>query len=112
MFIVDYLTGLTKIGATLLHIIWIYLCVGSRFVSWRLHLWLQSVHLVESTSRSMKRTLLIVRHGQTTWNVEHRLPGQLPGVMLTDSGREQAARLAESLSVLPISSIVSSPLER
>jgi probable phosphoglycerate mutase len=60
----------------------------------------------------MKRTLLIVRHGQTTWNVEHRLPGQLPGVALTENGREQAARLAESLSVLPISSIISSPLER
>jgi broad specificity phosphatase PhoE len=112
MFIVDYLTGVMNIGVTMLHIVWIYLSVGLRFVRWRLQLWLQSIHLVESTSRSMKRTLLIVRHGQTTWNVEHRLPGQLPGVALTDSGREQAARLAESLSVLPISSIISSPLER
>lgn len=60
----------------------------------------------------MKRTLLIIRHGQTTWNVEHKLPGQLPGVSLTDSGREQAARLADSLSVLPISAVISSPLER
>lgn len=60
----------------------------------------------------MKQTLLIIRHGQTTWNVEHRLPGQLPGVSLNDTGRQQAVRLAEALSVLPISAIISSPLER
>ena len=60
----------------------------------------------------MKQTLLFVRHGQTTWNVEHRLPGQLPGVALNDTGRQQAQKLAEALSVLPISTIISSPLER
>jgi probable phosphoglycerate mutase len=60
----------------------------------------------------MKKTLLIVRHGQTVWNVEHRLPGQLAGVALNDNGRQQATRLAESLKVIPISAIVSSPLER
>jgi probable phosphoglycerate mutase len=60
----------------------------------------------------MKQTLLIVRHGQTTWNVEHRLPGQLPDVALNDIGKQQAARLAEALKVLPISAVVSSPLER
>ena len=60
----------------------------------------------------MKQTLLIVRHGQTVWNVEHRLPGQLPGVALNENGRQQAARLAEALTVLPISAIISSPLER
>jgi broad specificity phosphatase PhoE len=100
------------IGATLLRIVWIYLCVGRRFVGWRIQLWLQPDYLMESTNRRMKRTLLIIRHGQTTWNIEHRLPGQLPGVMLTDTGKEQAARLAEALSVLPISSVISSPLER
>ena len=60
----------------------------------------------------MKRTLLFVRHGQTFWNVEQRLPGQLPGVSLNDTGRQQAARLAESLSIIPISAIITSPLER
>ncbi|HLI07932.1 MAG TPA: histidine phosphatase family protein [Ktedonobacteraceae bacterium] len=60
----------------------------------------------------MKRLVLLIRHGQTTWNVEHRLPGQLPGIPLTALGREQAARLAEALSPLPISAIISSPLER
>jgi len=68
--------------------------------------------MLESIQGSMKRTLLLVRHGQTGWNVEHRLPGQLPGVALTDTGRQQAARLGEALSVLPLSAIISSPLER
>lgn len=60
----------------------------------------------------MKRTVLLIRHGQTTWNVQHRLPGQLPGIELTAAGQEQAERLAEALRVLPLSAIVSSPLER
>ena len=67
---------------------------------------------MESTHIGMKQTLLFIRHGQTTWNVEHRLPGQLPGVELNDTGRQQAARLADALTVLPISAIISSPLER
>ena len=60
----------------------------------------------------MKQTLLFIRHGQTTWNVEHRLPGQLPGILLTDTGKQQAERLADALNVLPISAVISSPLER
>lgn len=60
----------------------------------------------------MKRLVLLVRHGQTTWNVEHRLPGQLPGIPLTKLGREQAEQLAAALRPLPISAIISSPLER
>jgi len=60
----------------------------------------------------MKQTLLIIRHGQTTWNIEHRLPGQLPGVPLNDTGRQQVSRLAEALAQLPISAMISSPLER
>ena len=60
----------------------------------------------------MKRTLLLIRHGQTTWNAENILPGRLPGVRLNDKGRQQVAKLTEALSVLPISAIISSPLER
>jgi probable phosphoglycerate mutase len=56
--------------------------------------------------------LLLIRHGESTWNVEHRLPGQLPGIDLTDEGRAQAQRLASALRMLPLSSIISSPLAR
>jgi len=58
------------------------------------------------------RVLLLVRHGQSTYNVEGRLPGQLPGIPLTDEGRRQAHRAAVALSALPLSAIISSPLER
>lgn len=107
-----YLKRLIGNGYTLLRIVQIYIVVGGRFCSWRARLWLQQIHLLESTQIHMKQTLLFVRHGQTTWNVEHRLPGQLPGVALSDIGRQQAARLAESLTILPLSAIISSPLER
>src|SRR2546430_15413566 len=60
----------------------------------------------------MKRLLFFIRHGQTTWNVEHRLPGQFPGIELTDTGQEQAKRLAQALSVLPLSAIISTPADR
>ncbi|HEY7976390.1 MAG TPA: histidine phosphatase family protein, partial [Ktedonobacterales bacterium] len=56
--------------------------------------------------------ILLVRHGQATFNVEGRLPGQLAGVELTDEGRRQAHRAAVALAGLRLSAIVSSPLER
>ena len=58
------------------------------------------------------RLLFLVRHGQTTFNVEGRLPGQMEGVTLTDEGRRQAYRAAVALSGVPLSAVVSSPLER
>lgn len=58
------------------------------------------------------RMLFIVRHGQSTFNVEGRLPGQMEGVALTDEGHRQAYRAAVSLSGVPLSAVISSPLER
>ncbi|HEY4383550.1 MAG TPA: histidine phosphatase family protein [Ktedonobacteraceae bacterium] len=106
------LKRLIREGHDLLQLIGIYCTVTCRFWRWRLYLWFQQFRRVESSQTLMKQTLLIIRHGQTVWNVEHRLPGQLPGVALNENGRQQAARLAEALSVLPISAIISSPLER
>jgi probable phosphoglycerate mutase len=62
--------------------------------------------------RRPPRLLFLVRHGQTTFNVEGRLPGQMEGVALTDEGRRQAYRAAVALSGVPLSAVVSSPLER
>lgn len=56
--------------------------------------------------------ILLVRHGQSTFNVEGRLPSQLPNVPLTDEGRRQAHQAAVALAGLRLSAIVSSPLER
>ena len=60
----------------------------------------------------MKQTLFFIRHGQTTWNEQQKLPGQLPGIALTEKGKRQAAELAEALKEVPISAIISSSLER
>ncbi len=100
-----------------LQLVLIHLRVGQNFISWRWRLWRYTRARTESTQTEsipsrMKQTLLLIRHGQTTWNVEHRLPGQLPGVALNDIGRQQVARLAEALTVIPITAIISSPLER
>jgi probable phosphoglycerate mutase len=58
------------------------------------------------------RLILLVRHGETTFNVEGRLPGQLPGVPLTDEGRRQAHQAAVALAAMPLSAVISSPLDR
>jgi probable phosphoglycerate mutase len=108
-----YLRRLIRVGYSWIYLLWIYISVGVRFIRWQMQPWFQQFHTAGSTQTTMKKqTLLLIRHGQTTWNVEHRLPGQLPGVELNDTGRQQAARLADALTVLPISAIISSPLER
>jgi len=58
------------------------------------------------------RKLVLVRHGQTDYNVKHLLPGQLPGIPLNDEGRREATALAQALRDLPLTAIVASPLER
>jgi broad specificity phosphatase PhoE len=92
--------------------VWVYMAIGCRFWQWRIRLWLTQFHFTEGTFTGMKQTLLFIRHGQTTWNVEHKLPGQLPGIALNEKGRQQVAHLSDALSAIPISAIISSPLER
>jgi probable phosphomutase (TIGR03848 family) len=57
-------------------------------------------------------TVILVRHGRTEANATGLLAGRTPGVRLDATGAEQAARLAERLAVLPLATLVSSPLER
>lgn len=45
-----------------------------------------------------ERLLYFVRHGQSTWNVEGRIQGQVSTPPLTDLGRRQAAQAARSLA--------------
>lgn len=93
----------------------------------RLGAWIEGWHFRQSLRRvwagkrlvsarqkdhQMQRKLLLIRHGQATFNVEHRLPGQLPNIPLTEEGRRQAQRTGQALAGLPISTIISSPLER
>ncbi|MBF9070006.1 histidine phosphatase family protein [Streptacidiphilus fuscans] len=57
-------------------------------------------------------TLLLVRHGRSTANSSGVLAGWSPGVSLDEQGEQQAKGLAERLSGLPLSAVVSSPLDR
>jgi probable phosphoglycerate mutase len=54
---------------------------------------------------------LLVRHGSTD-ALGSRLTGRLSGFSLNQEGKQQAARLADSLSTWPLSAVYSSPLSR
>jgi len=58
------------------------------------------------------KQLILVRHGESAWNVEHRIQGQL-GTGLSDRGREQAGATAEFLAeAFPDAQLHSSDLQR
>lgn len=56
-------------------------------------------------------TLLLVRHGLTAMTGPV-LAGRTPGVHLDERGEKQAKAVAERIAVLPVHTIVSSPLDR
>ena len=58
-----------------------------------------------------KTQLLLIRHGETAWNAEHRIQGQLD-IPLSPPGMLQSARLAECLASEPIDAVYSSELSR
>ena len=55
--------------------------------------------------------LYVVRHGETIWNVEHKVQG-ITDIPLTEKGRKDAEELQELISTLNIDVVISSPLER
>jgi probable phosphomutase (TIGR03848 family) len=57
-------------------------------------------------------TLLLVRHGRTTANGAGVLAGWTEGVSLDDVGREQVTALAARLGPVPLTAVVTSPLQR
>lgn len=52
-------------------------------------------------------TLHFIRHGQTNWNLEKRIQGQTDSV-LTNTGLEQAQKVAEDLKHIPFKAAYSS----
>ncbi len=59
----------------------------------------------------MDTTLLLVRHGETDWNLDGRWQGWADPP-LNDTGRAQAAELAHRLSREPVDAVYSSDLRR
>lgn len=57
-------------------------------------------------------TVLLVRHGRSAANSGGVLAGRTPGVRLDEVGQRQAESTAQRLAGLPVTRIVSSPLER
>lgn len=56
--------------------------------------------------------LLLIRHGQTTSNVDLLLDTAVPGADLTDLGRKQAAAIPGALAAVDIDLVVASDLVR
>jgi probable phosphomutase (TIGR03848 family) len=57
-------------------------------------------------------TVILLRHGRTTANAGGILAGWSEGVRLDETGQAQVAAVAERLSTVPLTAVVSSPLER
>jgi probable phosphoglycerate mutase len=55
--------------------------------------------------------ILAIRHGETAWNVDTRIQGQL-NIGLNDTGLRQAQQVGKALSDEPIAAIYSSDLDR
>lgn len=59
----------------------------------------------------MTTRLILIRHGETAWNAEHRIQGRLD-VPLSATGVWQAEQLARALADEPIDAVVASDLAR
>jgi 2,3-bisphosphoglycerate-dependent phosphoglycerate mutase len=55
--------------------------------------------------------ILAIRHGETSWNVDTRIQGQLD-ISLNEAGHTQAARMAQALADEPVTAVYASDLSR
>lgn len=55
--------------------------------------------------------IYLIRHGQTDWNLAHRIQGQRD-IPLNETGRRQAAQLAEGMKERPVARVFTSRLSR
>ena len=58
-----------------------------------------------------QKTLLIIRHGETVWNAEHRFQGHGDSP-LTETGRNQVAALGRRMKSINFDTLISSDLGR
>ena len=60
----------------------------------------------------LKTRVIIVRHGESTFNVKRIIQGHHDESMLTDKGEAQARQVGQVLSSIPVDAVFSSPLKR
>lgn len=56
--------------------------------------------------------VIIVRHGQSSYNLERRIQGRSDASTLTEQGRQEAIKVGQALSGISFHAIYSSPLQR
>jgi probable phosphoglycerate mutase len=56
--------------------------------------------------------VIIVRHGQSNYNAQKLIQGRNNESVLTEKGRQDAQKVGDVLSLLPIDAIYCSPLQR
>ncbi|MGL5081502.1 MAG: histidine phosphatase family protein [Microcoleaceae cyanobacterium] len=60
----------------------------------------------------MTTRVILVRHGQSTYNAQHRIQGRLDVSVLTDKGCTDADQVGETLASLRFDAVYCSPLQR
>ncbi|MFB2922101.1 MULTISPECIES: histidine phosphatase family protein [Aerosakkonema] len=60
----------------------------------------------------MTTRVILVRHGQSTYNQQQRIQGRIDESVLTETGRATARQIAPALTGLTFDAIYSSPLQR
>jgi probable phosphoglycerate mutase len=68
--------------------------------------------MLQSSSGSVSLRIVLVRHGLSSFNLEHRIQGRDDLSALTGQGVEQALATGQALAGLPLQAVYSSPLRR
>ena len=68
--------------------------------------------MAASSAQPVPLRIVLVRHGLSSFNVEHRIQGRDDLSSLTDAGRQQAGAAGEALRDLRLDAAYSSPLRR
>lgn len=60
----------------------------------------------------MTTRIILVRHGQSSYNAEERIQGRIDASTLTEVGAAMARQVAQGLAGIPLDAVYSSPLQR
>lgn len=73
---------------------------------------LESTGFAAKEDTALNTRVILVRHGESTFNVERRIQGHCDQSSLTERGQADARRVGENLVGIPFSAAYSSPLQR